>query len=191
MAEALTFAYADPPYVGQSKRHYRDHPDFAGEVDHAALIPTLDTYDCWALSASVPSLRQLLPLCPDDVRILTWVKPFAAYKRNIRVAYAWEPVIVRMPPRRDGSHVGRDFGVDEVVSESITMGRGLSGAKPERFCWWLFSVMGLCAGDRLVDLYPGSGAVTAAWDSWQAAGCPRLKQQIKTTNHVEEARDAA
>jgi hypothetical protein len=26
-------AYADPPYPGQSHRHYRDHPDYAGEVD--------------------------------------------------------------------------------------------------------------------------------------------------------------
>ena len=33
----LRFAYADPPYVGQSKRHYRTHADYAGEVDHHVI----------------------------------------------------------------------------------------------------------------------------------------------------------
>lgn len=32
----MRIAYADPPYPGQSKL-YRNHPDYAGEVDHAAL----------------------------------------------------------------------------------------------------------------------------------------------------------
>src|SRR5689334_8755540 len=34
---AMTFAYADPPYVGQAARHYRHDPRCA-EVDHASLI---------------------------------------------------------------------------------------------------------------------------------------------------------
>lgn len=46
----MKFAYADPPYIGQAKRLYGDHPDFAGEVDHAALIVDLLRYDGWALS---------------------------------------------------------------------------------------------------------------------------------------------
>jgi hypothetical protein len=43
------------------------------------------------------------------------------------------------------------------------MKRGLSGAKPERFCFWLFNCMGLRPCDELDDLFPGSRAV-AAWD---------------------------
>jgi hypothetical protein len=31
----LRLAYADPPYPGKV-RLYRDHPDYGGEVDHAA-----------------------------------------------------------------------------------------------------------------------------------------------------------
>src|SRR6185437_7416920 len=48
---ALRLAYADPPYPGKAWM-YRGHPDYAGEVDHAALIRRLSTYDGWALSTS-------------------------------------------------------------------------------------------------------------------------------------------
>jgi hypothetical protein len=41
MTTPIRFAYADPPYIGQSKRLYGDHPDYAGEVDHAELIDRL------------------------------------------------------------------------------------------------------------------------------------------------------
>lgn len=30
--------YADPPYPGQSAKHYADHADYAGEVDHRQLL---------------------------------------------------------------------------------------------------------------------------------------------------------
>lgn len=36
----LRFAYADPPYPGLA-RYYRDHPDYAGEVDHGELLSRL------------------------------------------------------------------------------------------------------------------------------------------------------
>src|SRR5437016_2872910 len=92
----MRFAYADPPYIGQAKRHYSADPRCA-EVDHLALIGDLDCgdYDGWALSASSPSLRLILPMCPNDVRVMAWVKPFASFKPNINPAYAWEPIIVR------------------------------------------------------------------------------------------------
>ena len=45
---ALRLAYADPPYPGNA-RLYQGHPDYAGEVDHAALIRRLGPYDGWAL----------------------------------------------------------------------------------------------------------------------------------------------
>lgn len=37
----MKLAYADPPYPGEAKRHYADHPDYAGEVDQHALIQRL------------------------------------------------------------------------------------------------------------------------------------------------------
>ena len=168
----MKIAYADPPYVGQSKKHYGDHPDYAGEVDHQALIARLvDDYpDGWALSCSSPSLRYLLPLCPDDVRVAAWVKPFHVFKKGVRPAYGWEPVIFRggrqiavAPEKGGAATTPRDF-----VSTPITLQRGLVGAKPEPFCNWLFDLMGLEPGDEFVDLFPGSGGVWRAWERWRA-----------------------
>ena len=99
----MRFAYADPPYIGQAKRHYSADPRCA-EVDHAALIERLigEYPDGWALSLSSPSLRQILALCPARVRVMAWVKPFCSFKVNVNPAYAWEPVIVMGGrPRRD------------------------------------------------------------------------------------------
>ena len=55
----MRLAYADPPYVGQAKKHYSHDPKCA-EVDHAALFRQLSEYDGWALSLSSPSLGFLL-----------------------------------------------------------------------------------------------------------------------------------
>jgi len=163
--------YADPPYPGQSKRHYGDHPDYAGEVDHRELLYRLDReYDGWCLHTSAPALPELLTTVHlhgfKNVRVMAWVKPFAAFKRNVSVAYAWEPVLVKpaRKPEVTGRMVMRDW-----FAESITMKRGLTGAKPERVCHWLFEVMGCAPDDELVDLYPGSGAVSRAWETWRTS----------------------
>ena len=97
----MKFAYADPPYLGQGRRIYGDLHEDAADCDktdwHQALIDRLCTEfpDGWALSLSAPSLRTILNMCPDDVRVGAWVKPFAAFKKNVTRAYAWEPVILR------------------------------------------------------------------------------------------------
>jgi hypothetical protein len=174
-------AYADPPYPGQAKKRYEDHEDYGGEVDHAALVRFLEReYDAWALSTASSTLRQVLPLCPEDVRIGAWVKPFAAYKKNIWCAYAWEPVILKPASRRGSTVVCRDF-----VAEPITMKKGLTGAKPERFCFWLFNVLGAAPEDEFYDLFPGSGMVSDAWRKWKREGGPKLKQQIKVESTLE------
>jgi hypothetical protein len=156
----MRFCYADPPYIGQARKHYRDDP-LCAEVDHAELIARLDGgYDGWALSMSSPSLRVIAPLVPERARFCVWIKPFCAFKANVTRAYAWEPVIVvplRERPRT--SPTIRDW-----VSAGITMKRGLVGAKPAAFCDWLFEFAGLEPGDEFHDLFPGTGAVTRAWE---------------------------
>ncbi len=157
----MKFAYADPPYLGQARKRYGSE---AREVNHPLLIAHLQEFDGWALSLSTPSLRTILPMCPDDVRVCAWVKPFAAFKKNVTQAYAWEPVIVkplRAPPVSQPT-------VRDWVAEPITLRRGVSGAKPERFCRWLFDFAGLTPSDDFTDLFPGSGAVGDAWDRWRA-----------------------
>ena len=154
-------AYADPPYIGQAKRHYGRE-----EVPHGCLIRHLvNAYpDGWALSCSSPSLQELLPLCPSDVRVLAWVKPFCIFKPNVGVAYAWEPVILRGGRKRKRSQPT----VRDWVAENITLRRGLRGVKPEAFSFWLFEVLNMQPGDDFIDLFPGSGAVTMAWAKWRA-----------------------
>jgi hypothetical protein len=163
----MRIGYADPPYPGQALRHYGNHPDYAGEVDHRALLEQLSTYDGWLLHTSSVALPEVLGYAVGlDFRIMAWVKPFAAFKPNVAVAYAWEPVLVhecRKPSVAAASGVLRDW-----CAVNITMRRGLTGAKPERVCWWLFDVLGAEPGDDLDDLYPGTGAVERAWESWQA-----------------------
>jgi hypothetical protein len=59
----MRVAYADPPYPGCAGL-YRDHPDYAGEVDHRDLLASLDAdYDGWLLHTSSPALAEVLALC--------------------------------------------------------------------------------------------------------------------------------
>jgi hypothetical protein len=64
----LRLAYADPSYPGKAWL-YRDHPDYRGEVDQAALIGRLAAYDGWALSTSAEALSAVLAMCPLGVRV--------------------------------------------------------------------------------------------------------------------------
>lgn len=163
----MKLGYADPPYIGCAHL-YADHPDFAGEVDHAALIERLEAdFDGWVLHASATkeSMAVLaLLVAKTDARWCSWVKGFAAFKRNVSVAYAWEPVIIK-PARKpvvSKRQVNRDW-----INESITLKRGLTGAKPEAVCHWAFELLGARPEDKLTDLFPGSGAVSRAWKTWQ------------------------
>lgn len=160
----MRVAIADPPYPGCAHL-YKDHPDYAGEVNHWDLLNELDhDYDGWLLHTSSVALREILPLCPSDVRVMAWVKPFAAFKANVPVAYAWEPVIVKAcrKPVVSGRLVMRDW-----IAESITLKRGLTGVKPEAVCRWAFEVLGMEPDDELHDLFPGTGAITQAWERWR------------------------
>lgn len=166
-------AYADPPYLGCGKRHYGDlHAEaaaFDDPAEHRRLIERLsDENDCWALSLHEPSLRVLLPMCPSDVRVGAWVKPFAAFKANVTRAFAWEPVIFRFcRDRTREQDTWRDF-----VIEPIAMRRGFPGAKPDKVCFWIFEGLNLEPTDQFHDVFPGSGAVTRAWGAWSARAAP-------------------
>lgn len=158
----MRFAYADPPYVGQARRHYG-----TVEVNQRILIGTLvEQYpDGWALSCSSPSLRQLLPLCPEGVRVMAWVKPFCIFKKGVRPAYGWEPVLMWRgrnrnhppPPKGGKATTPKDF-----VICNITLRKGLVGAKPPAFCSWVLDCLGFREGDEMDDLFPGTGSMAVA-----------------------------
>lgn len=170
----MRFAYADPPYLGCAVQHYGDHPDAAvyDSIDgHADLIARLiDEFpDGWALSMTSGNLHDLLPLVPRDCRIGAWVKPFASFKPNVTRAYAWEPVIFRGGRDRPRT----EPTIRDWAAVPITLQRGMTGAKPEAFCRWVFDWLGAGPDDELVDLFPGSGAVGRAWLRW--CNEPRLE----------------
>lgn len=163
----MKIGYADPPYPGCAHL-YRGHHDYAGEVDHAALIERLEReFDGWVLhtSATPEAIALIAPLVKGTgARWMSWQKTFAAFKKNVSVAYAWEPVIVKAArkPVVSTRTVMRDW-----IAEPITLKRGLTGAKPEAVCHWAFEMVGAWPEDELYDLFPGSGAVTRAWSTWQ------------------------
>lgn len=155
----LSLAYADPPYPGKA-RLYRDHPDYAGEVDHAALIARLGGYDGWALSTSAEALPAVLALCPAGVRVAAW-------HRGVRTArsryplHGWEPVIYHGGRQVPGQH--RPDSIVCGPGPVTTLPGRVTGAKPAAVCRWIFGLLGALPGDTLDDLFPGSGAVARAW----------------------------
>lgn len=167
----MKVAYADPPYIGCANKYPEKQ-----EVNHKELIDRLSFYDGWALSCSSPSLQYLLSICPGDVRIAAWVKPFCSFKPNVNPAYSWEPVIFRGARKRDRA----EPTIKDHVIASITLKKGLVGAKPPEFCFWLFDLLGLQMGDYFHDLYPGTGIVTECWEFYKNRYLiPREKLDIK------------
>lgn len=158
----MKFAYADPPYLGMGAKMYQ-RPEWDDPATHLALIERMQTEypDGWAMSCSSPSLRVILPLCPDDCRVAAWVKPFAAFRPNVKPAYAWEPVIWRGGRTR----TRKDETWHDWHSENITMRRGFQGAKPPGFAIWIVRLLNAKAelGDTITDLYHGSGAMLGVW----------------------------
>ena len=156
--------YPDPPYLGKCGKFYdHNHPDgrcWDDLLTHKLLIDQLvmDYPDGWALSCSSPDLQELLPLCPK-VRVAAWVKPFCAFKKGVRPAYAWEPVLFtggrnsNHPPPEKG---GEQTTPKDYVAAPITLKRGLTGAKPEAFCRWVLDLLGYTEGDEITDLFPGT-----------------------------------
>jgi hypothetical protein len=156
----MRFAYADPPYPGLAQKYYQTE-----EVDHVQLIAEL--YACypdgWALSTSSDALQKVLAICPAGVRVASWVK---GERRGVswRPRSAWEPLIVW------GGRPQR-IGVEEYSSDVLVWGGrqhshpgALVGMKPAAYAEWMFRQLGAARGDELVDLFPGSGAITRAWD---------------------------
>ncbi len=159
--------YADPPYPGMARRCYGDQPNYAGEVDHEALVAHLLTFDGWALSTSAKTLRQVLLLCPPDVGVAAWVKPIGVSSKTRGPHNTWEPVIYR-PARL------RQPGLRDWIRAMPARGGDsrLLGRKPRRFSLWLFELLGMAPGDAFVDLFPGTEGVSRAWAaaSLQASG---------------------
>jgi len=183
----MTFAYADPPYLGQATEYRRHHPDAAdynGPEAHRALIERLHSEfpDGWALSASMTNLWDFLPMIPKDwkCRIAAWCKPFGSCSAVGYPQRSWEPVLFCGGRQRPGrSTCPPDF----LVSNSYYASHGhkggnqhtvtrtrFPGAKPDEFCYWLFDLLNMRREDTFIDLFPGTGRVARAWEHYKRAG---------------------
>jgi hypothetical protein len=170
-ARPLRLAYADPPYPGLARRYYRDHPDYAGEVDHGELLSRLQRYDGWALSTSMRALPMVLARCVAqglEVRVARVVPWCAAACERRGSSPHGSPSCT---PAGDGS-VGRARRRPmrwwvSCRAGGRTLPTAVIGAKPPEFCRWVFDLLGAGRGDTLDDLYPGSGMVSWAWECYQ------------------------
>jgi hypothetical protein len=165
----LRFAYADPPYPGLARRYYAEHEDYGGEVDHAELLSQLATFDGWALSTNARSLPAILAVCVAralDVRVGAW---FRGARRG-RAAWplsTWEPVVFAGGRRLPSLDVAEDALICHARPRRTDPGR-VVGAKPARFCFWIFDLLGARPGDELADLFPGSGGIRRAWQLYES-----------------------
>ena len=172
----MRMCYSDPPYIGQAKRHYAKHPDYAGEVDHKALIERMmdEFRDGWALSCSSPSLKIILPMCPEKTRVMAFARTDASFKPGVWPFYSWEPVLLF--GGRSHYKEGKMAPIDHFVGKGAHAGfHNFTGKKPPAFCWWVFDCLGLLPDDDFVDLFPGSGAVERAWQSYRLGIIPEAK----------------
>lgn len=157
--------YADPPYPGTARKYYRNEATYAGEVDHAALVAELRTFDGWALSTSAKALREVWNLCPE-ARLAVWVKPQSPRNKRAHGAHNVFECVLFVPAR------SRGLLVPDALITSPARGddSNLPGRKPRRFCQWLFQLLALQPGDDLIDRFPGSGIVGRVWLASSGAG---------------------
>jgi hypothetical protein len=175
----MRVAYADPPYPGQARKRYGTK-----EVDHRALLKKLATFDGWALSTSARALRAVLPLCPPDVRVASWVKLQHGNPRTRGIHNVWEAVIVK-PARNLQPGVP-----DSLVAAAARGGEEadqLVGRKPIAFTAWLFGLLGTVAGDTFEDLFPGTGAVSRAWVELTRPIPKRQRRRRRPMSHKAHA----
>lgn len=180
----MRFAYADPPYLGRGDFYRAHHPEALAWDDpetHRCLIEHLQTEypDGWALSLAGDTLRTILPMCPPKARVGTWItdRPrFAGNKNPVKRhcepliwcggrgfetgTRAADFIITKQVPRPAGE------SRNQMKREDVRKGDVFLGRKPREFSRWMFMLLGAQRGDTLDDLFPGSGAVTAAWEEF-------------------------
>lgn len=179
----MKFAYADPPYLGRAEYYRAHHPDamiWNAPETHRILILRLQAEypDGWAMSLSERSLRTILPMCPTEARVAAWCTDRPRYAgKAIPVRKHFEPVIFcGGRPYEDTGNRTADFIVTkqeplpagqpryEMRKDHLRSGKTFVGRKPAAFALWVLDLLGWMPGDAIDDLFPGSGAVKAAWD---------------------------
>lgn len=171
--QPLTITVADPPYPGRAEL-YRGHPDYAGEVDHDALVSLLEPADGWALATAadcIPLVIEALTRRRMAFRIAAWVRGPRPQPRA-RALSAWEPVFFRSA-RPLPSHSPPSDALWWTPHARAGDPDWIIGSKPGAWWDWVFALTGARAGDTFTDLYPGSGGGSRAWAALDTSpACP-------------------
>lgn len=154
---------------GAPNKHRRgpaadNHPDAAEWNDparHRALLEQLlDEFDGWAIATTPDAVAAVYPPLPYGVKVMCWVRP-NAQPTGHRIRSMWEAVITLAPAGRR-SRAGADRSVPDVLVANAP-GGGFAGAKPPEWTRWVLDALSYDPDtDTVADLFPGSGAVTAA-----------------------------
>lgn len=128
-------------------------------TEHRKLLEHLVTeYDGWAIATTPDGLGAYHPL-PIEADVLAWVNT-RAMPGGSRLRSCWEAVIVQIPAARRPRAAGQRVA-DVLIEPSPNL--GFAGAKPAAWTRWVLDVLGYDPDvDELVDLFPGSGSVSAA-----------------------------
>jgi len=173
--------YGEPPgTVRQSPGGARPadfHPAAADWDDlsaHRSLLESLcEEYDGWAIATTPDGLGAYHPL-PVAARVMAWLRT-RSIPGGHRIQSNWEAVIVLPPEGRRSRASGRRMN-DTLLTPVPSI--GFAGAKPPEWTHWVLNALGYEAGDTVVDLFPGSGSVSAAIStisaSSEAAAAPSL-----------------
>ena len=187
-------AIADPPYppssagVPRASRWYGNLAHTLGPGSHAAdyhprarewdeptrhreLLEQIHAdYDGWAIATAADSIEVYGPR-PAGARVMVWVKP-NAMPGPARIHSKWEAVIVLPPIGRRSSRNGLGCVPDVLIAGKQNI--GFAGAKPPEWTRWVLDAMSYDPGtDTVVDLFRGSGAVSAATGQLSLM-CPAL-----------------
>ena len=159
----MKFGYADPPYFGNGKSKY-GYPEWDTKERHIELIKYLiESFpDGWVLCCNPKDLVWLLPHCPEGTRVCAWCKTFHQI-RPTTVQYAWEPVIFYGGRKENG----RKPMIRDWMACARTNRKGLQGAKPILFNEWVLRLLNFKKGDKLIDLFPGTGGMGEVVIKWQ------------------------
>jgi hypothetical protein len=97
----------------------------------------------------------------------------------------------RLGESSGGAGARRVDALVHVARPRTTDPKRVIGAKPAAFCFWMFDLLGARPGDDFVDLFPGSGGVTRAWQVYESRSAHADASVLAGTERVGEDRSDA
>jgi hypothetical protein len=176
----VRLAIADPPYPPardgkvRASRWYGDGQLASDDVPadihaearewdrperHRELLADLTRdFDGYAIATAPDAVRFYEPL-PAPCKLLVWVRPNVQPGAH-RIRATWEAVILYPPAGRRSNRGGPGTVDDVLVCPAPRV--DFVGAKPPEWVEWLLACLGYDAEtDDVVDVFPGSGLVSA------------------------------